>query len=221
MALQLHYFPGNASLIPHILLRELGLPFQLVYVDRSVQAHKSPEYLQLNPNGLIPVLVDGEEVIYETAAICLHLAQRHALVHPEATLIPPQATAQRTHLYKWLMWLTNSLQASLIIYFYPERWVDVGHVEAAEEVRRHAQARVVDLLQQLDDELARHPGPWFMGEQYTLLDPYVFVLCRWTRGFKSRPARDFARLGPYLQAMMDRPAVAHAMQAEQLPAPWV
>ena len=74
--LQLHYFPGNASLIPHIVLEELGVPFELKYVDRAVAAHKSPEYLALNPNGLIPVLVDtsfggdGKPlVLYETAAV--------------------------------------------------------------------------------------------------------------------------------------------------------
>ena len=58
--LQLHYFPGNASLIPHIVLEELGVPFELKYVDRAVAAHKSAEYLALNPNGLIPVLVDDQ-----------------------------------------------------------------------------------------------------------------------------------------------------------------
>ncbi len=57
--LQLHYFPGNASLIPHLVLEELGVPFELKYVDRAVSAHKSADYLALNPNGLIPVLVDS------------------------------------------------------------------------------------------------------------------------------------------------------------------
>jgi glutathione S-transferase len=71
--IQLHYFPGNASMTPHILLEELGVPFELQFVDRSAGAHKSPDYLKLNPNGLIPVLVDGDLVLYETAAICLHL----------------------------------------------------------------------------------------------------------------------------------------------------
>ncbi len=76
--LQLHYFPGNASLIPHIVLEELGVPFELKYVDRAVAAHESADYLALNPNGLIPVLVEtgngGEAnplVLYETLAVCL------------------------------------------------------------------------------------------------------------------------------------------------------
>ena len=124
--LQLHYFPGNASLIPHIVLEELGVPFELKYVDRAVAAHKSPDYLALNPNGLIPVLVDPSRagsdgkplVLYETAAVCLHLAD----THPVDRLLPPLGSAERAQAYKWLAWLTNTLQAALILYFYPERW---------------------------------------------------------------------------------------------------
>ena len=58
--LQLYYFPSNASITPHILLEEMGLPYELKRVDRANNAQKSPEYLKLNPNGLIPVLVDDE-----------------------------------------------------------------------------------------------------------------------------------------------------------------
>ena len=75
--LALHYYPGNASMVPHILLHELKLPFELKLVDRTKGAHKSPDYLKLNPNGLIPVLQDGALVLYETAAICLHLVDTH------------------------------------------------------------------------------------------------------------------------------------------------
>ena len=76
--IELHYFPGNVSLVPHILLEELGLDFKLRLVDRAAAAHKSPAYLRMNPNGLIPLLVDGDFMLYETAATCLHLADVHS-----------------------------------------------------------------------------------------------------------------------------------------------
>ena len=96
--IQLYYHPGNASLTPHMLLEELGAPFELVLVDRANAAHRSPEYLKLNPNGQIPVLVNGNFVLYETAAICLYLAD----MHPEARLAPPLQTNERAHFYQWL-----------------------------------------------------------------------------------------------------------------------
>ena len=211
----LHYFPGNASFAPHVVLHELGVPFELSLVDRTVQAHKSADYLQLNPNGLIPVLVDGDLVLYETAAICLHLAD----THPTAQLAPALGTAERAHFYKWLMWLTNTVQANLIHYFYGDRLVDPGNAEGAAQIKAHAQAKVVSCLQQIDAHLARHGGPWMMGAQYTVLDPYTWMLCRWTRGFSSQPARSFPHIAAFLQRMLERPALQRAMATEKLPPP--
>lgn len=212
--MQLHYYPSNASMAPHLVIEELGVPCELVLVERNRNAHKSPEYLALNPNGLIPVFVDDDLVLYETAAICLHLAD----THPQARLAPALGTAARGHFYKWLMWFTNTLQATLIIYFYPERWADSA--EAAAQVKAHAEARVNALIDQVEAELARHGGPWFGGADYGVLDAYLLTLCRWTRGF-TRPARSLPLLGPYLQRVLDRPATQRVFAREGLKAPFV
>lgn len=216
--IQLHYYPSTAAMVPHILLEELGVPYERVLVDRTVDAHKQPEYLRLNPNGLIPVLIDRDVVLYETAAIALHLCD----THPGAQLAPSVGSTARGHFYKWLMWLTNTLQASLIVYFYPERWVDEGNEGGAAEVKAHAERKVAGLLAQLDAELARHGQAWFGGERHSALDAYVFTLCRWTRNFRREtPARGYPSLGPYLERMLDRPAVRRVLANEQLAPPYV
>jgi glutathione S-transferase len=222
--LQLHYHPGNASLIPHLVLEEIGAAFELAYVDRSASAHKSPEYLKLNPNGLIPVLVDssttargadGEPlVLYETAAVCLHLAD----THPGAGLLPPLGSVARAHAYKWLAWLGNTMHAALVVYFYPERWAD--DAGAVAQVKAHAEGKVGALLDQLDAELARHGGAWLLGDGFSLVDPYAFVLCRWTRGF-ARPARSLPHVRPFLDRMLARPAVQRVFATEGLAEPWI
>ena len=214
--LTLHHHPGNASLTPHMLLEEIGVPYQLELVDRANQAHKSPAYLKLNPNGLIPVLVDGDLVLYETAAICLHLAD----THPQARLAPPLGTPARAHFYKRLIWLTNTLQVVLMHYFYGERLVDDGDVAAAAQVKAHAETKIGAMLDQLDAELAAQGQPWLLGEHYSVVDPYALMLCRWTRGFK-RPARGLPHLAPYLQRVLARPAVQRAFAQEGLGPPLV
>jgi glutathione S-transferase len=214
--IQLHYHPGNASLTPHIVLEEIGAPFELVFVDRANAAHKSAAYLKLNPNGQIPVLVDGDFVLYETAAICLYLADRF----PDAQLAPPPGTAARGHFYQWLVWCTNTLQAMLMHYFYGERMVDAGDAPAAAQVKRHAEARVGAMLDILDAQLASHGGDWLLGERFSAVDPYALMLCRWTRNF-ARPARSLPHLGPYLQRMVARPAVQRAFATEKIGAPLV
>ena len=215
--IELHYYPSTAAMVPHILLEELGGPYLRVLVDRAVGAHKTPEYLKLNPNGLIPVLVDGEHVVYETAAIALHLCD----AHPEARLAPPPGSWDRACFYQWLMWLTNTLQASLIVYFYPERWVNEGNAAGAAEVKARAERKIGGLLDLLDAELSRHGQAWFGGANFSALDPYVFTLCRWTRNFKSPPARERALLGPYLRRVLARPAVQRVIGVEKLTAPLI
>jgi glutathione S-transferase len=217
--LQLHYFPGNASLISHIVLEEIGAPFALKLVDRAHGEHKSADYLALNPNGLIPVLIDDETrgapiVLYETAAVLMHLAD----THPAAALLPPLATAERAQAYKWLTWLGNTVHPALIIYFYPERWADGA--PGAAVVKAHAEAKVGAMLDQIDAQLARHGGPWLLGETFGLADPYAFVLCRWSRAF-ARPARSLPHIKPWLDRMLARPAVQRACATEKLPAPLV
>ncbi|WP_334011250.1 glutathione S-transferase family protein [Burkholderia cepacia] len=214
--MKLFYYPGNASMAPHFVLEEIGQPFELEYVDRTHDRHKSPDYLALNPNGLIPVLIDGDLVLYEAAAICLHLAD----THPEKRLAPELGTPERAQCYKWLMWLTNTLQATLIAYFYPERWVDVGNSAGAAQVKAHAEAKIAAVLDQLDRQLETSGGPWLLGAHYSVLDPYALMLCRWTRGF-AEPARQRPVLGGYLQRVLARPAIQRALQTEGIAPPWV
>lgn len=213
--IKLHYAPGNASMTPHLLLRELGLPFELVRVDREHNAHKSPAYLKLNPNGLIPVLEDGELVMYETAAIVLHLTE----TYPAAGLAPAIGSADRPPFLKWLVWLAASLQSQVPIYFYSERYVAAGNASGAAEVKAQAEARIAALIDQLEARFA-DGRPWMMGERFSALDPYVFMLCRWTRGM-ARPARSLPHLGPFLQRVLARPATQAVIEAEGLGAPLV
>ena len=207
--LQLHYHPSDASLMPHIFLEELGVPFGLKLVDRARNAQKSPEYLRLNPNGLIPVLVDGDLVLYETPAILLHLAD----THPQAGLVPALGTPERAHCYKWMVWLSNTLQATLVQYFYADRYVPA---EGIADFRARTEARIAPLLDQLDAQLQGSGGLWLLGETYTAADCMAFVLCCWTRNLQ-RPASSRSAIGAYLARMRQRPAVQRAAATEQLP----
>jgi glutathione S-transferase len=214
--IELHHAPSTAAMAPHILLTEIGVPFVLRPVDTAAQAHRSPAYLALNPNGRVPVLVDGDLVLYESAAICLHLADRH----PQAGLAPPPGSDERAHFYKWLVWLTNTLQATLMVFFYPERWLTDGNDAGAAELKSCAEGRTGALLDLLEAELQHHGGPWLLGARYSAVDAYALMLCRWTRHF-AHPARARPVLGAYLQRVLARPAVQQVFEREGLAPPWV
>lgn len=211
---RLYYNPGSANLAPHMLLKELGVEHELVFIDQEKGAHRRPDYIKLNPAGRIPVLVDDDLVLFEAAAICLHLVDRH----PEAGLAPAIGTAERAHFYKWLIYLTNTLQAELITYFYSNRLAnDEG---AIAQVHAHAEARVGAMLDLLENELAKGQGPYLLGERYSAVDPYLFMLTRWTRNMRN-PARNRPCLSRYQQRMLARPAVQKTFEAEGLGEPYV
>ena len=208
---KLYYYPGNANLAPHMALEEIAAPHELILLDRDKNAHKSREYLKLNPHGRIPTLVDGELVLYETSAICLHLADRH----PEAKLAPPLGTAQRAHFYKWMVYLTNTVQAEMIIYFYPERWGGEG--ECRETVKSNAEGRLGQMFDSIEQSL-NDGGPYLLGDHFSAADLMLLMLGRWSRGFK-RPARTLPALGRLLERVAARPAVQRAFTAEGIAAP--
>ena len=111
----LHYYPNNASLTPHFLLHYMKLNYQLLKVDRDSNAQNSVEYLKLNPTSRIPTLIDEGQSIFESAAICIHLCENH----PEFNLIPALRTTERALFFQWLAYLNNTLQAELMVRYYP------------------------------------------------------------------------------------------------------
>lgn len=214
---QLYYYSGKANLAPHIVLEELGVAHELVLVDFPENGHKSAEYLKLNPSGRLPVLIDGDLVLYEAAAVCLHLVDSH----PQANLAPPVGTPQRAQFYKWLIYLTNTLQAEILTYNYSMRLTN--DASAAEMVKRHAELRIGAMLDLIENALAENAavnsGSYLLGADYTAVDAYLLMLARWTRNL-THPARARPHFGLYLDRLAARPAVRRAFSAEGLAAPY-
>jgi glutathione S-transferase len=209
---KLYYAPGNANLAPHMLLEEIGARFELVLVDSSRNELKSPAYLKLNPHGRVPTLVDGDLVLYETAAICLYLLDRH----PEVRMAPERGTAERAHFYKWLIYLTNTVQADMIVYYHTEKWAPSE--AAAAEVKRQTEANLIGMFEQIERSLGEQ-GPYLLGNRLSIVDHYLLMLARWSRGFK-KPARTMPHIGRLLETVSARPAVQRAFASEGLAAPF-
>jgi len=208
----LHYYPGNASLLPHFMLREIGRPFELRLVDRTRNEQKSAEYLQLNPGGLIPTLVDGSLVLFETAAIALHLADKY----PDAGLAPPFGSSDRAQFYKWMVHLTNTPQAEFRAWFYPHE--HVSDEAAAPSVKAAAEIRLQAMFARIETQLG--DGPWLLGERFSAADLFLFMLIRWGRSMEV-PPRSRAGLMAFAERILERPAVQDALAAEGLEPPFV
>ncbi len=207
MKYQLFYYPGNASLAPHLLLQEASADYELVLVDRKTQAQRDPDYLAINPNGRIPALRHGELVLFEAAAICLHVADHH----PEAQLIPALRSPERSHLYKWLSFLSNTVQPGYMAFRYPERLTDDPN--GLQAVQRAAAERTSAAFSVLEGSLGA--GPFVLGSRYSVCDAYLFMLALWARSLPRPPAL-MPRLRACLDATRERPATQRTFELEGL-----
>ena len=150
-------------------------------------------------------------MLFEAAAICLHLVD----TNPSAGLAPALATAERAQFYKWLIHLTNTVQATLLHYFYPERLAD--NAASAAVIKTRAEAQIGEMFDRIEAALAAG-GPYLLGARFSAADLYLLMLARWTRGMK-KPARERAATRRLLDRLIGRPAVQRAFATEGIAAP--
>lgn len=195
---------------PHFMLEALGVAYELITVDRKSNAQKSSEYLALNPAGRIPTLVDvnlNDFVIFESPAICIHLAESH----PESNLIPPLGDINRPLFYQWMMYLTNTIQAELMIYFYPQK--HTTNSDVLEDIVKTQEARITEMFELLDKELKGKS--YLVGDTVTACDYFLFMLAVWADEFKTPPLA-FKSLGGYLRNLAAHDAVIKVCEKEGL-----
>ena len=198
--LQLYWREGAAAMAPHAALAEIGLDYELIEIDRGA-AQSSPAYRALNPLGVVPTLVDGDEVLTEAAAIMLTLAERH----PEARLVP----ADTTRYYRWLVFMTNTVQTAFLRFFYPERYGTDG-------VSERAAAELQELFGVI--ERALEGREWLAADHRTAADLYLFMLTRWGRRLDP-PAWDRPNVRAHFQRTLTLPGVRLMVEEQGLELP--
>lgn len=192
---------------PHFVLAALNVDYQLHLVDRKNQAQKSAEYLALNPAGRIPTLIVGEQIIFESPAICIYLAE----THPERELIPKVGDPKRAQFFQWMMYLTNTLQAELMIYFYPEKHTQ--NQEVLKDIVNTQEHRLADIFQLLDNQL--NTNPYLIGDKLTVCDHFLFMLAVWGDEI-AMPPLSFPNLSKYLRRMALLPEIIDVCKKEGL-----
>ncbi|HZH44321.1 MAG TPA: glutathione S-transferase family protein [Lysobacter sp.] len=203
----LYYAPGAASLLPHWLLIELGQPHELRAVDIKAGEQKRPEYLALNPNGVLPTLLIDGEPHYEAAALAMTLADRH----PQAGLAPAHDDPRRGAYHQWMFHLANMVQPLFRIWWYPH---EVAGEANAALAREHVAPRIEAAWDRLDAHLAQR-GPYLLGEGPSAADFYLTMLLRWSRNMP-RPGDRWPHLGELARRMKARPSFAELYRREGL-----
>lgn len=204
---QLYYMPGAASFVVHWLLIELDVPHELRLVDGEARQQKSPAYLALNPNGLVPTLVVDGAPFYESAALAMLLAERH----PGHGLAPPPGDPRRALYLQWTLHLSNTVQPAFRNWWYPDEAAGPEHAEA---VRARAAAKIEAAWDRLDAHLAAR-GPYLLGDRPAAPDFLATMLARWSRSM-ARPATEWPHFAALIRRMKARPSFATLYAREGL-----
>jgi glutathione S-transferase len=203
--LTLHYAPNTISLATHIALEEAGAQYELVRLDFSANEQRGEAYRRINPKGGAPALVTDEGILTETPALLFYVAQ----THPTANLAPLDDPFALAKVQAFNAYLCSTVHPSHSMRLRGARWSDDPAVIEALKVKVPANMAACYTL----IEAEMFEGPWVMGEAYSIVDPYLFILELWMRVDGCR-LEDFPKLAEHNRRMRERPAVQRALAME-------
>lgn len=197
MSLTLYFVPRTRSSRPRWILEELGVPYEIVRMEAADT--KKPEYLSVHPLGRVPALVEDGVTLFESAALCLHLADKYG----DGKLAPPPGTSERALYYQWIFFAMASVEP------YLSRFLSLRVSDGdAAEMEREAQA-AREHLSVIEKALAGHE--FIVGDRFTAADVVVASVCSWAKLMgltETLPVCD-----AYAKRLLARPAAKRARDA--------
>jgi len=199
---KLYYSPGACSLSPHIVLREAGLPFDLVLA--STKTHKladGTDYYGINPKGYVPLLeLDDGQRLSEGPVIVQYIADQV----PASQLAPAAGTMARYRVMEWLNFITSELHKGFSPLFNPA---------TPEDYKSIVRTRLGERLAWVNGQLEGRA--YLMGDTFTVADAYLFTVAGWGK-YVGVDISGLANLSAYMGRVAARPAVQAALKAEGL-----
>jgi glutathione S-transferase len=195
--------PGACSLASHIILKEVGIAFDLEEVDTEMGQTKSGlDYKKINPKGYVPALeLDTGEILTEGASILQYIADQH----PKSGLAPKVGTMERARLQEYLNYTGSELHKAFGPLF---------SSKATEEDKTKAGLNVAQKFDYLNDLLA-DGRTYLLGDSFSVADSYLFVVSNWSN-FVGIDLKKWPHVAAFVERIASRPAAQAAMKAEGL-----
>jgi glutathione S-transferase len=203
---QLYYATGTCALASHIALEEAGADYKAERLDFKTNQQQSPEYLGINAKGRVPSLVTERGVITETPAILAYIAQ----TFPKAKLAPvddPFAFAQVQAFNNYLCATVHVAHAHKGRGY---RWA--SDESSFADMKRMLPKSMGACFELIESKMLK--GPWVMGEQYTICDPYLYTIELWLEG-DGVDLKALPKVADHMRRMSERAAVKKVMGEQQ------
>jgi glutathione S-transferase len=200
--MKLYYFASACSQASNIALREAGLKFELVKVDRHTgKAADGLDLNTVNPKGYVPALtLDSGETLTENVAVLQYIGDRN----PALRLAPAAGTMERYRLIEWLAFINSEIHKTFSPLFRPD---------APEDTKQYVLGNLAKRLDYLQGALGSKP--FLMGEQFTVADCYLFTVLSWAP-FVKLDLGKWPELKRYVERIRARPHVMEALKSEGL-----
>lgn len=199
-SLKLYYAPRTRATRPRWLLEELGVPYELVTIDMPNGAHKQPEYLAIHPLGSLPALVDGDTKVFESAAICLYLADKFI----DKGFAPAFGSPARGPYYQWIVYGMATLEPAVVEF--AQHTLFLPEAQRSPEAAAKAKERIEAVFQPIFAALKE--GPFLLGASFTAADVVLGSIVNWARGMKLPVSPEGEA---WLAALKARPAFRRAL----------
>jgi len=203
--LKLFYTPGTCALASRIALEDAGAGYEVARVDFSKGEQRAPDYLKVNPKGRVPALVTEKGILTETPAILIYIAQ----MFPRANLAPLDDAFALAELQAFNSYIASTVHVNHAHGRRGARWAN--EQSSFDDMKAKVSETMAASMQLIERDFFE--GPWVMGEQYTVADPYLFTMESWLKGDGVEIA-DFPILKDHFDRMSARPSVQRAMADE-------
>src|SRR6201996_129541 len=193
--MKLYYATGTCALASHIALEEAGAEYSTVRINFATSEQRSPEYLAINPKGRVPSLVTDRGTLTETPAMLTFIAQSF----PKAGLAPLEDPFAFAQLQSFTSYLCSTVHVAHAHKGRGYRWANDESSFA--DMKRKVPESMGAAFALIEKKMLR--GPWAMGEDYSVADPYLFTLATWLEGDGVDIAR-FPRVADHRARMRER-----------------
>ena len=204
--MKLYYAPNTISIVVAITLHEAGLDYDPVLVDFAKREQAEPEFVAINPKARVPALVTPQGVLTETGALQDYIAA----IAPEAGLVPADPV-QAARMREVMYYLASTMHVNHAHRMRGSRWA------TQESSFADMQAKVPETMNASCAYIEAHglEGPYVLGTQFSLADPYLYVVSAWLKG-DGVEISDYPKLAAFRAAMRTRPSVQHVLDAGML-----
>jgi glutathione S-transferase len=203
---KLYYAPGTCALASHIALEEAGADYETERLDFKRNEQNSAEYLAINPKGRVPSLITDRGALTETPAILAFIAQ----CFPQAKLAPLEDAYGFAEVQAFNSYLCATVHVAHAHRVRGYRWA--AEDSSFTDMKQMVPKTMGACFGLIERDMLR--GPWVMGEQYTICDPYLYTIATWLEG-DGVDLATLPRVMDHRRRMAERPAVRAALAEQQ------